>query len=226
MDADALVAPIPAGPRPNPSLWLRLTAGCRAVGATELLYEPEGTPPSRLPLTPPPPEDIHPPCVLRTPDGQGVVRFPAPGYALIGGTARFMAAAVAEGTDEARARFARHARRHPDPALTTVATAHPPGHRAWSAPSAVAPDSAAARQLRLLADFTSGRITAPAFALAWHPARRASRANGERLRSPLSDLFDGVFVLLEDYTPDPSLREPGDLSDTELLTAVKALTRE
>ncbi|MGW3385905.1 hypothetical protein [Streptomyces cinereoruber] len=225
MNADAPAAPVPAGSRMDPHPWRRLTAGCGAVGAKELLYEPEGEPPSRLRLTPSPPEDVRPPCVLRTPDGQGVVRFPAPGYALISGSARFMAAAVDEGTDEARARFARYARAHPDPALTAVAAAHPPGHRAWSAPSDVAPASAAARQLGLLDDFTSGRITAAAFALAWHPARRAARANGERLRGPLSDLFDRVFTLLEDYTHDPSLREEGDLSDAELLAAVKSLTR-
>ncbi|MFC7963326.1 hypothetical protein [Streptomyces cinereoruber] len=109
--------------------------------------------------------------------------------------------------------------------LTAVATAHPPRHHAWSDPSAVAPDSTTARQLHLLDDFASGRIAAAVFALAWHPARRTAQANGERLRGPLSDLFDGVFALLEDYTHDPSLREPGDLSDAELLAAVRALTR-
>ncbi|MGW4722898.1 hypothetical protein [Streptomyces sp. NPDC004291] len=101
----------------------------------------------------------------------------------------------------------------------------PPRRRSWRTPADVAPDSATAKQLRLLADFTSGRITAAAFALAWHPARRESTANGERLHGPLSDLFDRVFMLLEDYTHDPSLREEGDLSDAELLAAVTALTR-
>ncbi|WP_432084945.1 hypothetical protein [Streptomyces sp. bgisy095] len=102
---------------------------------------------------------------------------------------------------------------------------NPPRRRSWRTPADVAPDSAAAEQLRLLDGFTSGRITAADFALGWYPARSASTANGERLHGPLSDLFDRVFMLLEDYTHDPSLREEGDLSDTELLAAVTALTR-
>ncbi|WP_432127107.1 hypothetical protein [Streptomyces sp. bgisy082] len=101
----------------------------------------------------------------------------------------------------------------------------PPRRRSWRTPADVAPDSAAAEQLRLLDGFTSGRTSAADFALGWYPARSASTANGERLHGPLSDLFERIFMLLEDYTHDPSLREEGDLSDAELLTAVKALTR-
>ncbi|MFC8268052.1 hypothetical protein ACFUIZ_20315 [Streptomyces cinereoruber] len=102
---------------------------------------------------------------------------------------------------------------------------NPPRRRSWRTPADVAPDSAAAEQLRLLDGFASGRITAADFALGWHPARRASTANGERLHGPLYALFNEVFMLLEDYTHDPSLREEGDLSDAELLAAVKALRR-
>ncbi|MEU0336968.1 hypothetical protein [Streptomyces sp. NPDC006193] len=135
-----------------------------------------------------------------------------------------MTAAVAEGIGTARARFGRYAgalaARHPS--LTAVAAAHPAEHHAGSHPAEVEPHSAAAQQLELLEAFTQGAYSAPDFAHDWWEARRVSQANGERLRGPLADLFGRVFMLLEDYSVDPELAEPGDLSDTDLRTAVTA----
>ncbi|MFJ8544168.1 hypothetical protein ACIRFH_19470 [Streptomyces sp. NPDC093586] len=214
------------GAQIDAALARRIKAGCRAVGAAHIiatsLVDTPGAP-SRLPAD----ADctgIRPPCLLRTPGAQGAVLFPEEGYALIAGTAAFMAAAVGEGTDTARARFGRYARSLPErhPSLASVAASYPPGHRAWSHPGDVGPDSAAARQLELLDAFTDGSCSAPVFAHDWWKARRASQANGERVQGALGDLFDQVFMILEDYSVDPDLAEPGDLDDAGLQTAVRA----
>ncbi|GGT77677.1 hypothetical protein [Streptomyces althioticus] len=139
--------------------------------------------------------------MLRTPDAQGVVLFSEGGCALIAGTTAFMASAVSEGTDTARARFGRYARtlleRHPSPA--PVAACHPPGHRAWSRLGDVDPAGATAQQLALLEAFNeAGTCSAPDFAHGWREARRASQANGERVRGALGDLLDEVFMILEE----------------------------
>ncbi|WP_367323540.1 hypothetical protein [Streptomyces sp. HUAS ZL42] len=133
-----------------------------------------------------------------------------------------MAAAVNEGIDSARARFSRYARTVAEqcPSLTAVAAAYPAAHRAWPHPSDVDPESAAARQLSLLDEFTRGTRNASDFAHGWRETRRASQANGERIQGSLEGLFDRVLMLLEDYSPDPDLVEPGDLSDTDLQAAV------
>lgn len=97
-----------------------------------------------------------------------------------------------------------------------------PRARAWSRPGDVDPASAAARQLALLDAFTAGTCGAPDFAHGWWEARRASQANGERIQGALGDLFDQVFMILEDYSVDPDLAESGDLDDAGLRTAVRA----
>jgi hypothetical protein len=224
---DKAATPVPVGPRLDAALGRRITAGCRAVGASHIAcadLSGTGEPPVRtirLPLGAESP-GVRPPALLWTPDKQGAVLFPETGYALVAGTSPFMAAAVGEGVDTARARFGRHARTLKDrhPSLAAVAAAYPPAHRAWSRPADVDPKSAAARQLALLDAFTHGTCRAADFARDWWEARRASQANGERIQAPLEDLFDRVFMLLEDYSLDPDLAEPGDLSDTELQTAV------
>lgn len=165
---------------------------------------------------------IHPPRLLWTPALQGAVLFPEAGYALIAGSAGFIAATVGESVDTARTRFGRYARRLSErhPALPSVAATYPPKHPAWSSPEDVDPESAAARQLALLDAFTDGTSSAPDFAHDWWEARRASLADGERVQGPLGDLFDRVFMLLEDYSVGPDIREPGDLDDAELRTAM------
>lgn len=122
----------------------------------------------------------RPHTFIWTPDRQGAVLFPAPGYALLAGTEPFMATAVPEGTDEARARFTRYARKRAAvrPELLAVAVTYSPAHTAWSHPADVAPNTAACHQLELLRDFTNGAVPATDFAHTWWQARRASRSNG------------------------------------------------
>lgn len=222
------VAPVPAGAQLDAALSRRIEAGCRATGAAHILLtdlsEKAGA--RTVPTSPFPPDPsrpaIRPPTLLATPDLRGAVLFRQAGYALIAGTADFMAAAVAEGIDTARSRFGRYARTlaHRHPELPTVAAAYPPAHTAWSHVADIDPASAAARQLALLGELTDGTRSAPDFAREWWEARRTSQANGERVRGPVADLFDRVFMILEDYSIDPDLSEPGDLSDAELRDAV------
>ncbi|MBV1949952.1 hypothetical protein [Streptomyces sp. BV129] len=113
---------------------------------------------------------------------------------------------------------ATQAAHHPE--LRAVAAKYTPAHTTWSHPADVAPNTAAAHPLRLLRDFTNGTVSAADFARAWWQTRRTSRANGERLRGPLGDLFDRVFMLLEDYDVDPRLAVPTDLSAAVLHAAV------
>ncbi|MEU7556273.1 hypothetical protein AB0B01_28775 [Streptomyces sp. NPDC044571] len=226
---DKSVIPVPAGAQLDAALARRIAAGCHAVGApyvlaTKLAHGPGalvGTT-SRL-STDATGTDIHPPFMLRTPDLQGAVFFPQSGYALIAGTAAFMAAAVAEGPDTARARFGRYARALSDrhPALSVVAAEYEPQHRAWSHLDDIDPASAAARQVALLDAFTDGTCGAPDFAHGWWEARRASQASGERVQGALGDFFDQVFMILEDYSVDPEFAEPGDLDDAGLEAAVR-----
>ncbi|MFG3123694.1 hypothetical protein ACGFYO_17000 [Streptomyces sp. NPDC048201] len=64
---------------------------------------------------------------------------------------------------------------------------------------------------------------APAFAHAWWQTRRTAQSNGERVRGPLEELFNHVFLLLEDYEVNPELAEPTDLTAPELQAAVTAV---
>ncbi|MER6025622.1 hypothetical protein [Streptomyces sp. NPDC001851] len=221
------VAPVPAGSHMDTALIRRVTAGCRAVGAQHVLWARLGDHVENTPLLPVNlgQADVQPPSVIYTPDLQGAVLFPEAGYALVGGTDKFMASAVGEGTDTARARFRRYAGslQHRHPGLTAVADSYPARQRAWSRPSDVAPGSSAARQLELLDQLVEGTCTASDFAHGWWKARRASQMDGERIQGPLADLFDRVFMLLEDYEVEPDLREPGDLSAAELSAAVRGV---
>ncbi|WP_405552017.1 colicin immunity domain-containing protein [Streptomyces sp. NBC_01171] len=223
------VAPLAAGSRLDAALAHRMTAGCRAVGASRVMWAPldvdepvarsSGLPLEAATL------NVRPPSLLWTPGLEGAILFPASGYVLAAGTAPFMASAVGEGIDEARTRFARYARTRADqaPELNSVAATHASARRAWSKPADVEQGSAAARQLELLGQFTEGDLSARSFAQRWWEARRASQADGERIRGPLEEVFDQVFMLLEDYEVEPDLAEPGDLSDMELHAAVAEL---
>ncbi|MEU4110410.1 hypothetical protein [Streptomyces sp. NPDC027717] len=223
------VTPLHVGERLDATQAARLTAGARAIGATHLLYASLGEEdPAVTTRETPADAATLPHTFIWTPDRQGAVLFPAPGYALLAGTEPFMATAVPEGTDEARARFTRYARKRAAirPELLAVAAKYSPAHTAWSHPADVAPNTAAGHQLQLLRDFTNGTVPATDFAHIWWQARRASRSNGERLRGPLAELFDRVFMLLEDYEVDPQLAEPTDLSATELHAAVTEAYRK
>jgi hypothetical protein len=216
------------------ALTRRIAAGCRAIGAHHVLWarlaNRTGSPTGEISTLSI--DSGHaavlPASLICTPDLQGAVLFPEAGYALIGGTDAFMAGAVGEGTETARARFSRYTRglTNQHPSLAAVADAYPALRRAWSRPSDVDRGSAAARQLALIDKSTKGTCTASEFAHGWWEARRASQSNGERIQAPLGDLFDRVFMLLEDYEVSPDLREPGDLSDAELAAAVREVQGE
>ncbi|KMO98802.1 hypothetical protein ACS04_05920 [Streptomyces roseus] len=224
------VTPVPAGGQVDAALARRIEAGCRAVGAPYLIAAELGDGPGASPGTTSRVSvstagtHIRPPFVLCTPGLQGAVLFPRSGYALIAGSTAFMASAVGEGTDTARAHFGRYARALSDrhPSLSVVAAEYGPVHRAWTHPDDVAPTSAAARQVALLDAFADGTCGAPDFAHGWWEARRASQAQGERVQGPLGALFDQVFMLLEDYAVDPEFAEPGDLDDAGLKAAARA----
>lgn len=74
--------------------------------------------------------------------------------------------------------------------------------------------------------FVAGNSTAPDFARAWLDARRLSQNSGERLREPIVTALDHVFSLLEDFAIDPTLQEPGDLTDSELWQGVHDLMEQ
>ena len=141
------VTPLPVGERLDATQAARLTAGARAIGAADLLYAPLGEDdPAVTTREATADAAARPPVLIWTPDRQGAVLFPAPGYALLAGTEPFMAAAVPEGIDEARARFTRYARKRAAirPELLAVAAKYSPAHTAWSRPADVAPNTAAA----------------------------------------------------------------------------------
>jgi Bacterial self-protective colicin-like immunity len=67
----------------------------------------------------------------------------------------------------------------------------------------------------------SGDISAPVFAQSWLAARRRALNDGERVREKFDQALDEVFYALEDYAIDPDLRDPGDLSDDQLVAIVQ-----
>lgn len=218
---DRQVAPVPMGAAVDPSSARRLAAGCRAVGASHLVRVEPATG-AAVPLECDGAVGLTPPCLLLTPGQEGALLFPEPGHALVAGTASFMGAAVAEGMDAARARFARYARGLADrwPRLTDVAAAHPVRHRAWARPQEVDPASATARMLSLIQAFAQGDCAASEFARGWREAHREARRAGERARMPLTGLLDRVFMSLEDHACAPGPVEPGELDDAALRAAV------
>ncbi|MFF2195754.1 colicin immunity domain-containing protein [Streptomyces sp. NPDC058157] len=92
--------------------------------------------------------------------------------------------------------------------------------RMWKTASSVPPDSATGRQLALMKDLSRAAISPQDFAKAWLDSRRAALRSEERLGESLSRQLDQVFYALDDYPIDPALREPGDVTEGELLAAV------
>lgn len=166
---------------------------------------------------------VDPPVLLTSSHRQGAILFSRPGYALVAGTSQFLRGAVPEGVDGGRARFARYARAVAKrwPELQGISRSLPPRHISWARARDIPAGTSAARQVHLMRAFTTGSIDGAEFARGWLEARRASQDNGERLRDPLLTAFRQVFSLLEDYSIDPDLNEPDDLSDQELKDAVR-----
>lgn len=217
-------APVVALSGVDSRLLARLRAGGRVAGVREVLVRRRGTAPVRLPLdhrlTPEvvgagPVELVVPEC--------GVVAVTGLGYALVEGTPGFLRGALPAGVDDARARFARVARRLARPELLAVAGRFPPRARAWRSPAEVPPGSAVAEQLAVMTAFADGTVSGSDFGRRWHAARRQAHERDERVRDALGHVLGEVFFLLEDYPIDPGLREPGDLTDEELLLGVRGL---
>lgn len=143
------VTPLAAGDRLGAIPADRVTAGCRSTGATHLRYAPLGADPVVTTRAIPADAATGPSTLLWTPAHQGALLFPAPGYVLLAGTDPFMTAAVPEGTDAARARFTRYARkqaaRHPE--LLAVAATYAPTHPIWALPADVPPNTTTAHHL-------------------------------------------------------------------------------
>lgn len=233
-EGDKIVVPVPAGSHVDGALIRRITEGCRVGGADGVLVMTVGPGASGSAWRPVAPGvaaselvGADPPVLLASSDRQGAILFSRPGFALVAGTALFLKGAAPEGVDGGRARFARYARsvarRWPE--LQSVARSLSPRHFAWARARDVPAGTDAARQVRLLRDFTTGSIGGADFARGWPAARRASQDNGERLRDPLLTAFDQVFSLLEDYSIDPDLKDPDDLSDQELRVSVRAIMK-
>ncbi|MEU9096022.1 hypothetical protein [Streptomyces sp. NPDC048428] len=168
-----------------------------------------------------------PRVLLAASDLRGAVLFARTGYALVAGTAWFLRGPP-EGVDGGRARFARYARAvaHRWPELRSVAADLSPRHHAWAHVRNVPDGTSVSHQVCLVRDFTAGAIDGATFARGWLAARRAAHDNGERLHDPLLSAFGQVFSLLEDYSLDPALKDPADLSDSPQVAAATAVHQE
>lgn len=162
------------------------------------------------------------------PDLSGAVLVTTNGYALLAGTADFVRAAVYEGVDEAKARFARYAKKlaRQQPGLAAIAEEYPPGFHAWASPVEVAPGTGVAEQIALMESLVRGDLSATDFESRWLAARRRSLDADERTREKFSRILDDVFYAIEDYVEDPSLRDPGEISGEELLERVQVALAE
>ncbi|GIH27125.1 hypothetical protein Aph01nite_54350 [Acrocarpospora phusangensis] len=92
---------------------------------------------------------------------------------------------------------------------------------AWACPAQVPSGTGVARQFELMNLLVQGKISTPAFARDWLSARRTSLDNGERLRESFERAMNNVFYLLDNYSIDPSLRNPSDVSDEALIEGVR-----
>ncbi|WNI30787.1 colicin immunity domain-containing protein [Streptomyces sp. ITFR-6] len=225
-----LVVPVPAGSRVDDALVQRITEGCRTGGADAVLMVAIGSETACRTWRPIAPDiaaselvGFGPPLLLASSDRQGAILFPRPGYVLVAGTAGFLKGAVPEGVDGGRARFGRYVRTAAKrwPELKDISQSFSPRHIAWARAREIPAGTGAARQVNLMQAFTAGSISGADFARGWLDARRTSQDNGERLRDPLLTAFDQIFSLLEDYSIDPALKDPDDLSDEELMDAVR-----
>ncbi len=222
------VVPIVAPSGVDNAVLDRLRMGARSVGASEVLrcgLEP-GTAVERLAVQSRLTGGAS--VLFVVPDLSGAVLASGGGYVLVAGTRSFLSGAVPGGVDAARACFGRTARRLAArfPELPGVAAEYPPVDHAWAKPGDVRADSFVARQLAAMESFVRGELPGPEFARTWFAAWRMSQERGERLRAPLERVLNHLFFVLEDYPIDPTLRDPGDVTDAELLAEVQAALRE
>ncbi|MFC8532657.1 Imm7 family immunity protein [Streptomyces sp. NPDC057249] len=231
-DGPKSLVPVPAGSCLDAALVRRVTEGCRMGGADAVLVQAGGSGTASTAWRPVAPGaaaselvGVCPLVVLAASDRQGAVLFSRPGYALVAGTAGFLEGAVPEGVDGGRARFGRYARVVGKwwPEVMGIARSFSARHISWARARDVPAGTGVARQVHLMRGLTTGSIGGADFARGWPAARRTSQNDGERLRDPLRTALDAVFSLLEDYSIDPDLKSPGDLSDRELTDAVREI---
>ncbi|WP_440099301.1 hypothetical protein [Streptosporangium sp. H16] len=161
--------------------------------------------------------------LLVLPDLSGAVFLSVERYALIGGSTGFVALCASASVDDARARFARHARKlaASHPILMDIAAGYPPRWHSWSSPGE-APAGSHTRQLvDLVEKLLRERITLREISAEWFRTRSAAMADGERVHGTLGELLDEVFYILdEEYVDDPALRSPGDPRDEEIVEKI------
>jgi hypothetical protein len=158
--------------------------------------------------------------VVALPDMSAALLVTTSGYSLLGGSPVFVRGATNGGVDSARAQFGRYAKKLGG-VLLPIAAQYPPLHREWATEQDVEPGSGVADQLALMRSLVAGEISAQSFAPAWLTGWRRERNGGERTRGALNDALHDIFVVLEDYAADPSLREPDDMTDEELVAKVR-----
>lgn len=236
-EGDSAIAPVPVSSEVDTALVRRLAAGSRNTGArTVLIGKPDvSSADEELAVVPAEHDALLgrlaglPAPLLAVPSAlDGAIVFEQAGYALIAGVPNFLAGAVPEGVDGARARFLRYSRKVAGrwPAVSEVAAQLPPREHSWGSPADVVPESNTARQLHLMRLLTSGEMDPSRFAREWLDSRRRASASGERVRKPLASVLDAVFSCLDDYSIDPQFAEPGDLTDEELVARVQDLVRQ
>ncbi|MEV5510018.1 colicin immunity domain-containing protein [Streptomyces orinoci] len=161
--------------------------------------------------------------LVALPDLSGALLVTGHSYAVIGGVGEFLQYSLPEGVERARANFQRYAKRigSKRPEVAEATKLFPLRQRAWAKKSDVLPGSATAEQLALMEAFAYGDFNGSEFATAWLSARHRSLATKERLREPLGDILADVFYALENYSIDPSLQEPGDLTNEQLKSVVR-----
>ncbi|WP_079064231.1 colicin immunity domain-containing protein [Streptomyces sp. NRRL F-4489] len=233
-DGDKQVSPFFLGKGLTVELRHRMVAGCRAGGAAGLFAvslqsNRIDNSTSVMPLgeflerglT-----DFSDRFLVVSSSFDGAMLSTVQGCVLIAGDSRFMRSAVPEGVDQARAEFARYAKKLKDklPGLMCIAREFGPRKGAWKRSEDVAEGSGTAEQLNLMRAFVAGSLSAREFATGWLDARRRAMNEGDRVISPLAVALDEVFSALEDYSIDPVLRDPDDLTDEELVERVREIT--
>ncbi len=222
-DGDKVVAPIPESAITQGDLVNRIESAARFIRVGHGMVvrldaaddvDPHGV---QVPLTDRhlidslPGQPVNALVVLA--DLSGAILLTDDGYSLVAGSAVFVDICVGRGIDEAKAGFARYARRTGRPGPLAVSREYPPLWTAWGAPSQVAPGTNTARQLELMRRYVAGDISGPEFRRAWLQARTNALIAGERVAGRFERILHDVFYALDEYVPDPEIRCPRDLDD-------------
>lgn len=230
-------APVPAGPGTYRNLAERMAAGARTAGAGTVLVASLDPVAARLPARREAADVDRLGSVVETDEATllcvadlsgAVLLVPGDRYALVAGDAGFLAGALPEGVDTARARFSGYARRIGSgrPAVAGVAARFGDFQRVWRTAGDVPADSHVGHQLGLMRTFSTRKVSAEDFARGWLDERRRSLDVHERIGDGLARAMENVFYALEDFAIDPSLRDEDDLTPEQLRAAVDDVLAE